>query len=159
MIANGAGSDITMGYRNSGCPGGCLANYAPSVFPADSANPVPVATVSTLVNVSISNGIMTLEFDRAISSTIVNISSQTTIIWAYNPDANAVTSASVFQKHPPNARGSTSVTFSGIGVQSNPNLVPISSSSEGTQSSPDGVWSASWSVVGNLISFVVTVKD
>lgn len=80
MIANGGGSDITMGFVNAACPQGCLANYAPSAYPSDSGNPSPVTTVSTLVNVSLSGGIMTLEFDRPLASTIINPAVPTTVL-------------------------------------------------------------------------------
>ncbi len=120
MISNGAGSDITMGYVNAGCPQGCLGNYgaAQTTYPldADSPSKSPLAQ-SVKVAVTVSNGIMSLEFDRDLLTTTVVPNVPQTVLWAYNPSVTAVTSDAVFQKHYSNTRGTALVSFNAIGVQ------------------------------------------
>ncbi len=120
MISNGAGSDITMGYIDAGaCSAGCLGNYGTTTYPAETGSPAKSATTtSVLVAMSLSpQGIMTMEFDRPLASTGVVLSVPRTMIWAYNPSPSAVTSATVFQKHLSNTRGTAMVTFGALGMQ------------------------------------------
>jgi hypothetical protein len=125
MISNGAGSDITMGYVNGACPQGCLSNYgaAQTTYPPDTGSPSKDAqTQSTKVAVTVANGVMSMEFDRLLSTTTVDPAVAQTVLWAYNPSASAVTSDTVFQKHLSNTRGQVTVLFNAIGVQVSKNF-------------------------------------
>lgn len=170
MIASGDGSDITIGWVNPGaCVDGCLASYSASVYPNENLDEsVPKdadQSSSTLVNAEVDgNGIMLIEFDRDLNTGvggdhIIDVDAETTVIWAYNPSPGAMLNdaGTSFEKHFPQTRGSSVITFS----DDSPTCVfqGVSPTNGESFTNEAGTFHAAWAVIDDSITFELTVED